>query len=1389
VILTFYSYKGGVGRSMALANVATWLRLCGLRVVMVDWDLEAPGLESFFFPPGAELEEIHGQLGLIDLLLSYQRLFPRVQDALNRAEELSDSAELPTAENDRRKLSAKVRVLDDFLPPLDVALHQIAGSAQPATTKGALLLLSAGWRSGKRFPIYAQAVQEFAWDGFYQRFEGQAYFEWMRRQLQKDDAIVLIDSRTGVTEMGGVCTRQMADVVVIFSAPNLQNLEGMTEMAASFRRSKLDEKRGRTAQIVMVPTRIDNFNPTRINLFQQEFSKATNDFTPPVFKTLKTQFWNLKIPYTPSYAYDESLAIGDPNTDKDLEESYKRLAAHLAVLAKPQSALRRQMSSEIGRIFGRLLPSVFILYGPGDRPQAQSLRARLEAVNISVWPDPLETLGPDAARSAVNGILDQAQFLVVAVTPDALRSADVRAAWRYARQVGAVVVPISAEPLDPAAVGPIPGWMSLVPIRAADQDWERIVAVLTAPNTAARVPFMVADVPSDHVLRGRELDRIKGFVMSGNTPRLALFGATGVGKSSLAAACARDDEVATAFADGVLWANAEADDVERKAELAWLNRIKELRKTSAALAGELVKASADARAEIERRQAEVERRLAAELDRKRDVDLAWQNSVSEALRKMYVALTGEQPKAAGDARAEIERRLSGKRCLIVIDGASTAERLLAFPLNIPGCQYLITTQDRAVAVAATATPVEISPLAYEEAEGWLQAVTTDRAVSADQIRNLIDAVGAVPGALKLATALLTANASTPTPGTPPLSLIDLVVAHVPPHTITTFQLDVLARLSEVERLRLEHLAMVPGGLHLDLAAVARLWKTDRAGALETRTRLADFALLAPDDDESDIRIHPWLRRLIALASPERLAAPSGDDLDKIYEAVYSQLSPDEAVRARQLLCRLVRVGDASESAVPESHPVAISDFSSDQSALVLRLEQLGLVVGRPPTQEVLIDEGVRRQWRRLREWVLADRQFLIWRQNFGAYLEDPQRVLDAEAQLKVGSLDAETRALLSDALESLKRRQRDLSPNEIAYIEERLLPVAARLSPAPTTPDTKPAVRQIAPPPSSDVPQRDWWQRLVATPQRIAVLVLVGALTVGIVFWLRQRLHQKEQQLIDACGDVKFRIDAWCMGKGSLVGFTKIEKGEFLMGSDLSKDRDAAADEQWSDRRTPGTLLLDEYYIGRYEVTVAEFRAFAVETHRPIGPNLAQPRNWPVASVSWYDARAFCAWLEEHLKTSAFVAAELLDVLRNKGWHVTLPSEAEWEKAARSDRQKRRNGAIYPWGDTWMEMDANVSGLPQPVGQIECPDCSNELSDMAGNVSEWTRSVFLPYPYEPGPTREDPSASSEIPRAVRGGSFKRDRRGVRAAARIGMQPGLVSDDVGFRVVISPASGF
>jgi len=226
VIVTFYSFKGGVGRSMALANVATWFRLQGLCVVMVDWDLEAPGLESFFAADATELDTTRAKLGLIDLIAMYKEVFPSLPRPL--------PSSAGARAGRRAALKPFISILNDALPPISHTLIPIPVRTASSDTPGKLSLLSAGCRSENRFDGYAQTVQQFDWEEFYAKYEGEAYFEWLRGQLLVPGVadIVLIDSRTGVAEMSGVCTRQLADIVVMLSAPNDQNLNGIAAILA-----------------------------------------------------------------------------------------------------------------------------------------------------------------------------------------------------------------------------------------------------------------------------------------------------------------------------------------------------------------------------------------------------------------------------------------------------------------------------------------------------------------------------------------------------------------------------------------------------------------------------------------------------------------------------------------------------------------------------------------------------------------------------------------------------------------------------------------------------------------------------------------------------------------------------------------------------------------------------------------------------------------------------------------------------------------------------------------------------------------------------------------------------------------------------------------------------
>jgi formylglycine-generating enzyme required for sulfatase activity len=247
----------------------------------------------------------------------------------------------------------------------------------------------------------------------------------------------------------------------------------------------------------------------------------------------------------------------------------------------------------------------------------------------------------------------------------------------------------------------------------------------------------------------------------------------------------------------------------------------------------------------------------------------------------------------------------------------------------------------------------------------------------------------------------------------------------------------------------------------------------------------------------------------------------------------------------------------------------------------------------------------------------------------------------------------------------------------------------------------------------------------------------------------------------------------------ALSDFVEIGAGSFVMGADPSRDPQAFDNERWSPAQGEGNVYLPTFYIARHEVTAGEFAAFARASTWPVDQRaLAGPPTHPVTFVSWPDALAYCRWLETTLKSGMSTPTRVQQLLR-EGWRVTLPSEAQWEKAARgSDRR------IYPWGNEPLPTRANYGGTgTTPVGHFTCPECAYGLSDMSGNVWEWTRSPYQPYPYDPGDDRANLEADALW--VMRGGHFGDSARLVRTTTRGAADPGARRPFIGFRVVISP----
>ena len=303
-------------------------------------------------------------------------------------------------------------------------------------------------------------------------------------------------------------------------------------------------------------------------------------------------------------------------------------------------------------------------------------------------------------------------------------------------------------------------------------------------------------------------------------------------------------------------------------------------------------------------------------------------------------------------------------------------------------------------------------------------------------------------------------------------------------------------------------------------------------------------------------------------------------------------------------------------------------------------------------------------------------------------------------------------------------------------------------------------------------------------PGRTTGFAVLTALVVFTAFWMNYQsslLETDQSMLAEIAGTTMadgFNSDAWYLPADELLGFVEIPAGTFTMGSDPALDRQAYGNERWSNTRRQGTVDVPRFYIGRFEVTVAQYRAFIEDTGYQFDEQaVSAAPNHPVTAVTWPDALAYSRWLEANLRGSDQTPVELRDLL-DSGGHVVLPTEAEWEKAARGT-----DGRIFPWGSQAVAGNGNFnSAATTEVGSFSCTGCAYGLADMSGNVWELTRSPFQDYPYSPDDDRED--LSEDALWVMRGGSFSDSAANIRTAVRGGVDPGVRNGTIGFRVVIS-----
>jgi iron(II)-dependent oxidoreductase len=218
-----------------------------------------------------------------------------------------------------------------------------------------------------------------------------------------------------------------------------------------------------------------------------------------------------------------------------------------------------------------------------------------------------------------------------------------------------------------------------------------------------------------------------------------------------------------------------------------------------------------------------------------------------------------------------------------------------------------------------------------------------------------------------------------------------------------------------------------------------------------------------------------------------------------------------------------------------------------------------------------------------------------------------------------------------------------------------------------------------------------------------------------------------------------------------------IPSGWFLMGCETGQDNEKPVHRVW----------VGDFLLAITQVTNAQYASFLRDTRSAAPPFWSDPNfdppQQPVVGVSWFEAMRYCEWLSA-----------------GTGKHFRLPTEAEWERAARG----RREGELYPWGNLPPQSlpgyAARWQNGPEPAGQGE-PN-GYGLYNMCDNVHEWCSDWFSPDFYAISPDHNPSGPETGERRASRGGSWRHHIKMSRCAARSSIPPEFQYADYGFRVV-------
>lgn len=457
---------------------------------------------------------------------------------------------------------------------------------------------------------------------------------------------------------------------------------------------------------------------------------------------------------------------------------------------------------------------VFISYSRTDGEAfANALRARLgtEAPDLPVWQDRPEIQGGVGWWRQIEEALQRVEFLVIVMTPGVLESEVTRREWRAARQSGVAVFPVKGPGFEPDAAT-VPRWMAKVHCYDLDAQWETFIAHLRRGAQRVRVPFMAPPLPADFVARKHELEQLKRHFLQGEhgdpvAAAVALAGPGGFGKTTLAAALCHDDDILTAFDDGVLWAT-----LGQQAAVQG-----ELTRLYAALTGE---------------------------------------------RPSFVSVE--------DAAQALGEKLAERSCLMVVDDVWHLEDLKPFVRAGAGCAWLSTTRQAVVALEADSVNVD-EMTSDEAVALLIARLPESAESSLVPFRRLAHRLGEWPLLLKLAAGAMRQRIQRGDSVSGALEHVGKALDRrgitafdrddaAGRHGAVASTVDLgLEQLSKENRERCIRLAAFPEDVSIPVAVVAELWALDEFDTEEALSKLDNASLVEFDLKVGEVGMHDVMR--------------------------------------------------------------------------------------------------------------------------------------------------------------------------------------------------------------------------------------------------------------------------------------------------------------------------------------------------------------------------------------------------------------------------------------------------------------------------------------------------------------------------------------------------